>query len=121
MISSGLILMAGCLLAGVADGTPAENQFVLDHGSESLALNADGALQRWKGRTAEKGTNLSSSAGEIRYAGKVLKLVGPTVVARGQDGFSFTYHWPEEPKIEVIIQHRLTRQGGLGLGHANCR
>jgi hypothetical protein len=45
-IIPGLFLIACVILSGVADAAPPENQFVLGSSSESLALNADGALQR---------------------------------------------------------------------------
>jgi hypothetical protein len=31
-------------------------------------------------------------------------------VTREAGGLSFTFRWPEEPKLEVIVRHRLTRQ-----------
>lgn len=113
VIFSSLLFITCFFLSAAADGSPADHHFVLGHGSESLMLDTEGALQWWKGRTADKGTNLPSSAGEIHYAGKVLKLASPTVDSHEQGGFSFTYRWPEEPKIEVIIQHRLTHQGRI--------
>ena len=52
-------------------------------------------------------TVVPASAGEIRYAGKVLPLISPAAVAREQNGFSFTYRWTQAPDIEVVIEHRL--------------
>src|ERR1017187_234223 len=109
-ILSGLTFVACVVLSGAASGALQEKQLVLGRGSECLALNADGALLRWEGRMAEKTNVRSSSAGEIRYGRNILKLATPAAIAREQNGFSFTYRWTEEPEIEVIIQHRLTRQ-----------
>jgi hypothetical protein len=101
-----LIIFGACIvLSCVADGAPQAKQFVLGRGSESLTLNADGALLRW-----EKISGQPSGAGEIRYEGHVFKLAKPATISHEQGGFTFTYLWPEEPAIEVIIQHRLTRK-----------
>jgi hypothetical protein len=107
-IRTGLALMACAVLSGEAEG--AAQPIVLGRGSESLALDADGALLGWGSRSAEKATAKPSSAGEIRYAGSVLKLAKPAAVTREVSGVAFTYHWPEEPGMEVILQHRLTRK-----------
>ena len=106
-VRSGFVVVAGIILAGAAEG--AAQPIVLGRGSESLALNAEGAFLGWESRRAEEATSKSSNAGEIRYAGKVLKLAKPAAVAREGSGVSFSYSWPEEPGIEVIVQHRLTR------------
>lgn len=103
-------LLTCVVLPDASGGAPMEKQFVLGRGSSTLALDADGALLRWKGQVARTTNAPSSSAGEIHYAGNILKLVKPVVVSREQNGFSFTYCWPEEPEIEVIIQHRLMRR-----------
>jgi hypothetical protein len=102
-ILPGLTFVACVVLSGAASGALQEKQLVLGRGSECLALNADGALLRWEGRMAEKTNVRSSSAGEIRYGGNILKLARPATVAREQNGFSFTYRWTKEPEIEVII------------------
>jgi hypothetical protein len=109
-IRPGLTLIACVVLSGMAEGAPQEKSFVVGRGSERLALNADGALPGWGDRSAEKATAKPSSAGEIRYAGNILKLAKPAVVAREESGISFTYRWPEEPGIEVVVEHRLTRK-----------
>ena len=108
-ISSGLILIICVVLPGMADGAASEKQFVLGRASESLTLNADGALLRWEGRIAEKTSAPPSGAGEIHYAGNIFKLAKPAAVSRESGGLSFTYRWPEAPGIEVVIQHRLIR------------
>ena len=109
-ISPGLTILACVVLSGAAEAAPQEEPFVLGRGSECLALNADGALLGWGGRSAEKAAAKPSCAGEIRYAGNVLKLAKPAAVTRAGSGISFTYRWPEQPKLEVIIEHRLTRK-----------
>jgi hypothetical protein len=109
-ISSGLTLIACVLLSGVAEGAPQEKPFVLGRGSESLTLNADGTLLGWGARSAAKTAVQPSNAGEIRYAGNVLKLAKPAAVTREESGISFTYRWPEEPRAEVIVRHSLNRK-----------
>jgi uncharacterized protein YndB with AHSA1/START domain len=109
-IRPGLTLMACVVLSGVASGAPQEKLFVLGRGSEGLTLDAEGALVGWGGGSAQKTTAQPSSAGEIRYAGNILKLAKPAAVTREGSGISFTYRWPEEPKIEVVVEHRLTRK-----------
>jgi hypothetical protein len=99
------------LLWSVADAAPRENQFVLGRGAERLTLNADGALVRWEGRMTEKANAASADAGEIQYAGRILRLAQPAAVSGEPSSVAFTYHWPEEPTIEVIIQHQLVQQG----------
>jgi hypothetical protein len=64
----------------------------------------------WRGRIDGKTIASYGSAGEIRYAGRLLQLTKPRTVSREQDGVSFTYLWPEEPALEVTIQHYLTHQ-----------
>jgi hypothetical protein len=111
-IRPGLTLIACVVLSGLAEGAPQEKPFVLGCGSDRLALNADGGLLGWGDRSAEKATTQPSSAGEIRYAGNILKLAKPAAVTRAESSISFTYRWPEEPNIEVILEHRLTRRHG---------
>ena len=53
VISPGLALIACVVLAGVAGGAPREGPFVLGGRAEGLALNADGALLGWEGRSGE--------------------------------------------------------------------
>jgi len=108
-IRAGLTLMVWAVLAGMAAGAPQEKQYVLGRGAESLALNADGALMGWGDGGAEKATAKPAGAGEIRYAGNILKLARPAAVTRAENSLSFTYRWPEEPSIEVVVEHRLTR------------
>ncbi|MGA2656378.1 MAG: hypothetical protein ABSH34_02560 [Verrucomicrobiota bacterium] len=110
VISPGLALIACVVLAGVAGGAPREGPFVLGGRAEGLALNADGALLGWEGRSAGNAAARPSSAGEIRCAGTILKLARPAAVTRQEGGLSFTYRWPEEPKIEVIVRHRWSRR-----------
>ena len=105
-----LVLFVCFALAKGADGAPLENGFVLGRGSERLSLSADGALLGWRGRIDGKTIASYGSAGEIRYAGRLLQLTKPRTVSREQDGVSFTYLWPEEPALEVTIQHHLTHQ-----------
>jgi hypothetical protein len=76
VISPGLALIACVVLAGVAGGAPREGPFVLGGRAEGLALNADGALLGWEGRSAGNAAARPSSAGEIRCAGTILKLAG---------------------------------------------
>ena len=106
-----LTLIACVLLAGIAAGGPPKGAFVLGAGSDGLALNADGAFLGWGTRSAEDAGAAAASAGEIRVAGRILKLAKPAAVTREEGGLSFTYRWPEEPKLEVRVRHRLTRQG----------
>jgi len=109
-IVPSLILITCAVLSGVAANAPQEKQFVLGRGSASLALNADGALVRWERRIAEKTNALPSSAGEVHYAGRILKLTGPVAVSRQPNSLSFTYQWPEEPGLQVTVEHRLISQ-----------
>jgi hypothetical protein len=109
-VSPGLMFIFCVVLSGLAEATPQEQPFVLGRGSAALVLNADGALVGWGGRSAEKAAAKPSSAGEIRYGGHLLKLARPAAVRHGENGISFTYRWPEEPTLEVIIAHRLARQ-----------
>jgi hypothetical protein len=102
--------MACIALGRIAEGAPPENQLVLGRGAESLALNTNGALRRWKGRIEGTTTDSSRGAGEIHYEGCVFQLANPRAVSREQNGFSFTYLWPEEPALEVDVRHDLTRQ-----------
>ncbi len=101
------------MLSEVANGILAEHQFVLGHGSESLALNADGALLRWEGRSADKGTACLPAPERFVMQVRFTSWPNQPRLRAGRAHFSFTYRWPEEPKIEVIVQHRLTRQAGL--------
>ena len=110
MTIPGASLILCVFLSSVANGAPQKKQFVLSRGSESLTLSAEGALLGWEGKIAKNTTAPPASAGEIHYAANVLRLSNPAAVWRAQRGFSFMYRWPEEPGIEVIIQHRLTRQ-----------
>src|ERR1035441_6000591 len=110
-IRAGLILLACVVLAGVAEGAPPQKIFKLGQGSDCLTLNAEGAFLSWGSGNAETATARPSSAGEIRYGGNILKLTQPTAVSREGGGILFTYRWPGEPKIEVIVQHRLTQIG----------
>src|ERR1039458_8843732 len=109
-IRPGLIFLSCVVLAGVAKGAPPEKAFKLGRGSDCLTLNPEGALLSWGSGNAETATARPSSAGEIRYGGNTLKLTQPTSVSREGGGILFTYRWPGEPKIEVIVQHRLTRK-----------
>jgi hypothetical protein len=111
-IRPGLILLACVVLAGVAESAPPQEAFKLGQGSDCLTLNADGAFMSWGSATEETATARPSSAGEIRYGGNTLKLTQPTAVSREGGGASFTYRWQGEPKLEVIVQHRLTRKSG---------
>jgi hypothetical protein len=110
VLISVLALIVCFVLAGVAQGAPQEGPFVLGGRSEGLALDADGALLGWEGRGADNAAAVPSSAGEIRCAGSIRKLVKPAAVTRREGGLSFTYHWPEEPKMEVIVRHHWSRQ-----------
>ena len=109
-ISPVLALIAWVALAGVAEGAPQAGPFVLGGSSKGLALNADGALLGWEGRSAENAVAMPSGAGEIRCAGNILKLAKPAAVTREGGGLSFTYRWPEEPGIQVIVRHHWARQ-----------
>src|ERR1019366_5154949 len=111
-IRAGLILLACVVLGGVAEGVPPQKTFKLGQGSDCLTLNADGAFLSWGSGNGETATARPSSAGEIRYGGDTLKFTHPTSVSREGGGISFTYRWPGEPKIELIVQHRLTREPG---------
>src|ERR1035441_4449457 len=85
-IRPGLILLACVVLAGMAEGAPPEKAFKLGRGSESLALNANGAFLGWGSGSTETATARPSSAGEIRYGGNILKLTQPTAVSREEIG-----------------------------------
>ena len=113
-INPAFTLVACIVLSGVADGAPQEDHLCWVLARKVWRSTPNGALVGWEGRSDEKATAKPSSAGEIRYAGNILKLAKPAAVAREASGFSFTYRWPEEPTIEVIVQHRLTRQS-LGI------
>jgi len=106
-----LIFLACGALSAAAAGSPAEKQFVLGGGSESLVLNSDGALLRWEDRTTANTTGFPS-AGEIHYANRILKLAAPAAVSREASSLSFRYRWPQETNLEVILRHRLTEQSG---------
>jgi hypothetical protein len=103
-----LAVIACIVLGSVAECAPLDISFVLGSGSDSLTLSADGALLSWEGRIGSNGTASSRCAGEIRYAGHSLQLTEPRTVSRERDGLSFTYAWPEEPALDVTIQHHLT-------------
>ncbi len=109
-ISLRLIFMTGVGLSGLAEAAPQEKPFVLGRGAKGLALTADGAFLGWGVQSAERATAKPSGAGEIRYAGHVLKLAKAAAVTRAENRISFTYRWSEEPSIEVIVEHRLTRK-----------
>ncbi len=109
-IRAGLTLIACVVLSGMAEAARPGKPLVLGRGPESLTLNADGALLSWGSGSPERAAAGPSSAGEIRYAGNILELARPAAVTREENGISFAYRWPEEPDIEVIVQHRLTRQ-----------
>jgi hypothetical protein len=111
-IRLGLTLIAWVVLAALAESAPQEKSFVLGRGSERLVLSADGALQSWGDRSAKIEAANPSSAGEIRYAGNILKLRRPVVATHEEGGFSFTYRWTAEPNIEVVVQHRWTSKHG---------
>src|ERR1035441_2009343 len=87
-VRRGLTLLACVVLAGVAEGALPEKAFELGQGSESLMLNADGAFLGWGSGSAETATARSSSAGEIRYGGNILKLTQPIAVSREGRGGS---------------------------------
>src|ERR1035441_6690822 len=76
-IRLGLTLIACVVLAALAESAPQEKSFVLGRGSERLVLSADGALQSWGDLSARIEAANPSSAGEIRYAGNILKLRRP--------------------------------------------
>jgi len=99
-----------CMLVGkVSERAPA-GELVLGPRSDSLVLDADGALLRWRGRIDGKMIGASSSAGEIHYDGHVLQLAKPSSVSREQNLLALTYVWQQEPALEVTIRHHLARQ-----------
>jgi hypothetical protein len=74
-------------------------------------LNRDGAVLRWD-HFATNATASFSTAGELRYKSKVLKLARPVAVSRHAHGFLFSYRWPDAPGIEVDLQHSLSSEKG---------
>jgi hypothetical protein len=99
-----------CLLfARSAGAAPLAKELTLGHGAGSLMLTPDGALLDW-GRLEGQTTALSGGAGQVHYAGHLFQLANPRAVSRDRDGLSFTYAWPEQPGLEVTIQHHLNRE-----------
>ncbi len=101
-----LIALAFCAAANLA---AQETSFALDKGSRAVLLDPNGALLEWEGQPLRQGT--SSSAGELRYGDKILKLSQPAVVRQKPGKVWFEYRWPEEPNLEVTVEHRLSRDG----------
>jgi hypothetical protein len=107
---SALTLVFSILLSLAAYAASPDNSYVLGRGSDALALNPNGALVRWENRIPEKTPATPAPAGELRYAGKVLKLTTPASVVRQQNRLFFTYRWPEEPWLEVTVRHALSHE-----------
>jgi hypothetical protein len=101
-------LVAWIVLWGTANAAMPSEAFTLGTGTGRLTLDANGVLAHWADEPASAET---SSAGEIHYAGKILKLMRPAVIVSGRGSVSFHYSWVEEPGLEVTIEHRLTKQG----------
>jgi hypothetical protein len=104
------------IFSRIAAGAPLEQGFTLDRGAEALALNADGGLARWPGEKIEEISRKPSSAGELRYGTNTFRLSSPVAVTHGPTDLLFSYHWKEEPKFEVVVQHRFSREGQAGSG-----
>jgi hypothetical protein len=86
----------------------------LGRGPGQLALNTNGACLCWLGHYADSQGARSAAAGEIRYAGRTLKLAAPEV-SRAGEKLSFTYRWAEEPGLAVVVGHQVSKRRGAWL------
>ncbi len=110
LASRALALWLVAMTMGVTATEPPLG-FALRHGPHQLAFNANGALKTWAGQFDRVAVDPQTSAGELRYRGQKLKLQSPQV-ARADDGLALTYHWSENPDLQVVILHRVTRKRG---------
>ncbi len=88
--------------------------FRLGSGSSQLVVNSNGALVAWTGMFDEPASPQGTTAGEILYRGKTLKLGSPEVSRTGKR-LSFTYRWASEPGLEVAVEHQVAKNQGACL------
>lgn len=108
----GTALWLAACASGAASEPPVE--FRLGSGSSQLVLNSNGALVVWSPLIEGRGSPQDTTAGEVLYRGKTLRLDSPQVSRQG-GGLRFSYHWPSEPRLEVSVQHRVAKNQGAVL------
>ncbi len=103
------VLLCLCPLtyANAADPQP----WVLRLGSRRLAFDPNGALTAWTARGNPITSLHKLPAGELRYKSKILTLDSPQV-SRLHGNLAFTYQWPAEPGLRVVITHSFARLHG---------
>ena len=90
-----------------------KTEFLLGPAAHPLTLNSNGALVAWSGQFNRDDAQ-PTIAGAIRYGNKILKLEHPQVSSTG-DRLSFSYRWPGEPQLEVIVRHQVEKNHGAFL------
>jgi hypothetical protein len=93
---------------------PLSTDLVLGKGPRELTFNPNGALVAWTGLFDEKQKAGSTPAGELRYGDQILPLESPRV-SRTKSQLSFTYDWPAQPDLQVILRHELKQVHGAVL------